>query len=492
MPGLRSSTPQHRDDDRAAEDDPPADEMTRPLKTSTSADNMPAAAAGSKWDEDHPHHFRHPPSWWKTYGQPAFFITLWYSTSLSLSVYNKWLFGAANLNFAFPLFTSGVHMIMQLALSSLSVAFIWRKLRPTRYPSTSDYLLRVLPCGVATGMDIGLSNSSLKTISLSFYTMVKSGAPVFVLLFAFLFKLEKPTWSLTGIILIICFGMVLMVLHQTDFDVVGFAEVQTATVMSGFRWSITQILLEKESMGMSNPFATSIFLAPVMGVCLFISSGIIEGFGAVLRSQYFATLSGTVYIISAVCFGGSLAFVMVISEFKLISVTSVVTFSVAGIFKELVTIVASAIIFGDTFTTTNLAGLAISLFGIILYNYVRITSFHQNHGHGRAPGGAGGPPLSPFERGESSASGMTVSPRGDQQYQGLLSADRFFDIDIDEEDDEPDRAIFAARSLGFGYHPVSSFLNVGEAARESEFTELDRFYPVEHVDEERGEEGAET
>ena len=49
----------------------------------------------------------------------------------------------------------------------------------------------MVPNGVSTGLDIGFSNLSLKTISLSFYTMCKSTTPLFLLLFAFVWKLEK-------------------------------------------------------------------------------------------------------------------------------------------------------------------------------------------------------------------------------------------------------------------------------------------------------------
>ncbi len=49
----------------------------------------------------------------------------------------------------------------------------------------------VVPNGVSTGLDIGLSNSSLMLITLSFYTMCKSSTPVFLLLFAFLWGIER-------------------------------------------------------------------------------------------------------------------------------------------------------------------------------------------------------------------------------------------------------------------------------------------------------------
>ena len=53
------------------------------------------------------------------------------------------------------------------------------------------YFTQVVPNGVCTGLDIGLSNFSLSLISLSFYTMCKSTTPLFLLAFAFAWGIEK-------------------------------------------------------------------------------------------------------------------------------------------------------------------------------------------------------------------------------------------------------------------------------------------------------------
>ncbi len=49
----------------------------------------------------------------------------------------------------------------------------------------------VLPNGIATGLDIGFSNYSLVFISLSFYVMCKSTTPMFLLVFAFIWRIER-------------------------------------------------------------------------------------------------------------------------------------------------------------------------------------------------------------------------------------------------------------------------------------------------------------
>ncbi|KAJ3122199.1 Triose-phosphate Transporter [Physocladia obscura] len=280
------------------------------------------------------------------------------------------------MDFGFPLFTSTLHMAVQFVCAALCLRFVWPTLRPSKLPSARDYLLKVVPCGIATGLDIGLSNSSLKAISLTFYTMVKSGAPVFVLLFAFLFKLEKPTWKLSAIIMLICSGVLLMVGGESKFNLQGYLEVQIATILSGFRWSITQILLAKASLGMSNPLATAIFLAPVMSLSLLITSLASEDLSTLATHPLVQSSPFTLVVLLA--FGGILAFSMVMAEFNLISATNVVTFSVAGVFKEILTIVISSLVFRDAdFTISKLLGLVTSLVGIALYNYVRIVAIRE-------------------------------------------------------------------------------------------------------------------
>ncbi|KAJ3271258.1 Triose-phosphate Transporter [Terramyces sp. JEL0728] len=207
--------------------------------------------------------------------------------------------------------------------------------------------------------------------------MVKSAAPVFVLLFAFLFGLERPSWKITIAVVIICTGVGIMVANETKFDAFGYAQVQVATVLSGFRWAITQILLENEKMGMNNPLATNLFIAPIIAISLFVSFLVLEGFSALLADSHFATLSESIWLLIVVSFGGCIAFTMVNFEFALISSTSVVTLSIAGIFKEILTLVASAIIFQDQFTSNMIIGLIMSLIGIGAFNYIKITSVQQ-------------------------------------------------------------------------------------------------------------------
>jgi solute carrier family 35, member C2 len=60
--------------------------------------------------------------------------------------------------------------------------------------------------------------------------MCKSSVLAFVLLFAFLFKLEKPSWKLAGIITIITAGLLMMVSDvDMEFEAIGMIEVLTGS-----------------------------------------------------------------------------------------------------------------------------------------------------------------------------------------------------------------------------------------------------------------------
>ncbi|KAF9581931.1 Triose-phosphate Transporter [Lunasporangiospora selenospora] len=149
-----------------------------------------------------------------------------------------------------------------------------------------------------------------------------------------------------------------------------------ASVLGGLRWSLTQLLLERsdaKSGSLANPISTILFLSPIMGVCLAIVAGIFEGYGTIFESTFFATLESTMTTLGLLLFGGVIAFAMVLAEFNLIARTSVVTLSVLGIVKEIVTIVISSFVFHDKLTIVNTLGLFVTLSGIGLYHYMKMT-----------------------------------------------------------------------------------------------------------------------
>lgn len=207
--------------------------------------------------------------------------------------------------------------------------------------------------------------------------MCKSSSLAFVLFFAFLFRLETPSIKLILIIAAMTIGVIMMVAGETAFNALGFALIISSAFSSGFRWALTQILLLRNP-ATSNPFSSIFFLAPVMFLSLLIIAIPVEGFVQLGGGLKVLTAEkGVAEGIGILIFPGVLAFLMTSSEFALLKRTSVVTLSICGIFKEVITISAAGIVFHDPLTPINVSGLVVTIASIAAYNYMKINKMRR-------------------------------------------------------------------------------------------------------------------
>ncbi|KAI9701816.1 MAG: Triose-phosphate Transporter [Candelina mexicana] len=364
----------------------------------------------------------------------AILIGSWYFFALSISLYNKWMFSGDHLNFPFPLFTTSMHMLVQFVLSTCVLYFLPHfrprhdsitnphnlQQPPTTHFDTSAaekplmtrffYITRIGPCGAATVGPIPAPqpapHTKLKEMT-SPLAMCKSSALAFVLLFAFLFALETPSLRLILIIFTMTLGVIMMVAGETAFDALGFILIISSAFFSGFRWALTQILLLRNP-ATSNPFSSIFFLAPVMFLSLLGIALPVEGVGPLLGGlRGLVDAKGVVVGIGIVLFPGMLAFLMTASEFALLQRTSVVTLSICGIFKEVVTISAAGIVFHDQLTPINVSGLCVTIASIAAYNYIKIRKMREQ-ARKDVQGGEGSVAVADGEVGE----GVASAPEG--------------------------------------------------------------------------------
>lgn len=259
--------------------------------------------------------------------------------------------------------------------------------------------------------------------------MCKSSSLAFVLLFAFVFRLESPTWKLVGIIATMTAGVVMMVAGEIEFQLGGFILVISAAFFSGFRWGLTQILLLRNP-ATSNPFSSIFFLAPVMFATLIVIAVPVEGFFELIEGlKVLANEWGALRTPLILLFPGTIAFLMTASEFALLQRSSVVTLSIAGIFKEVVTISAAALVFDDKLTPINISGLVVTICAIGAYNWIKLSKMRNdarmeahNRGYQQAQSGSS----SEFERGSDSdeeETGLLAHEEASGIEDSLLAAD---------------------------------------------------------------------
>ncbi|KAG7365026.1 triose-phosphate transporter family protein [Nitzschia inconspicua] len=295
----------------------------------------------------------------------------WFFFSAILSTYNKYVFGDGHMHFPCPLFLTSIHFSIQWAFSHIACACFPQALGAERIDMMSwkEWASISVPCGLVTALDVGLSNLALVTISLTFYTMVKSSTPVFVLGWAYLFNIERISWPLIGVIVVIASGEFLTVYGEVYFVLHGFLLCLIASILSGARWTLVQLKLQQLDPPLKSTIVTMKLLAPSMFWSMLLISLAVERPWTKLMDadDNFKDLA-TIFLLGLL--GGTFAVFMILCEFYLILKASAVILMIGGVIKELTTIVIGVFFFGDRLNATNTTGVCVVFSGVILYKVV--------------------------------------------------------------------------------------------------------------------------
>ena len=303
-------------------------------------------------------------------------VGFYYTFSIGLTFYNKWMFK----EFKYPLITTCFHFLVVFILSAFTRTLFLSCREKTPMLEWNTYLKRVFVTGIVSALDIGLSNWSFVFITVSLYTMVKSTAVLFIMAFAIVFKLEKPKWSLIIIVFFISSGLFMFVYKSSQFNLEGFILVLMASFLGGIRWTLTQILSQKEELGLTNPIDLMFHLMPTMFIGLFPLAIGHDGKGFFTTNHLFGADRFLNMIPTGfqMLGGGLLAFMLSTSEYLLLSQTSSLTLSISGIVKEIVTLSIATTYNGDTLSPLNLVGCLTCLTGISLHVYLKFQDYDDD------------------------------------------------------------------------------------------------------------------
>ena len=173
-------------------------------------------------------------------------------------------------------------------------------------------------------------------------------------------------------------GVSLTVWGEMHFKVFGFILLMIASACSGLRWSLTQMLLRGHP-ATSNPLSSLFFLTPIQFVALFVLGCIIEGLGNFVNGVFtMVDQQGVLWTFTIFLIPGLLAFAMTVAEFALIQRSSVITLSVCGIFKEIVSIFIGQSVFHEALTGTNIAGIIVTISAFGMYQWLKIQSLQRD------------------------------------------------------------------------------------------------------------------
>ncbi|BFZ19512.1 hypothetical protein BsWGS_22551 [Bradybaena similaris] len=293
-------------------------------------------------------------------------VLFYYVFSIGLTFYNRHIFKENKLALSITM----CHLVFKFVASCVVRLILeCRTGTPRVMLDWGTYVRRVAPAGLVSSLDIGLSNWSFEMITISLYTMSKSTAVIFILMFSLFFKLEKFRWSLVAVVLFIFTGLFLFTFHSTQFELIGFSLVMTASVLSGLRWTLAQILLQRDELGLHNPIDMMFHIQPWMMLALFPLSALFEGDVVSTTDKYFRFSEWSVLLtgIGAILLGGFLGFMLEFSEYLLLFHTSSLTMSISGVFKESCILALAYLVNHDPMNVVNAIGLIVCLLGIVIH-----------------------------------------------------------------------------------------------------------------------------
>ncbi|KAF8066843.1 TPT-domain-containing protein [Lyophyllum atratum] len=331
-------------------------------------------------------------------------IPIWILLSSSVIIYNNYVYNT--LEFKYPVFTVTWHLTFA-AIGTRVLQRTTNLLDGARdvHMDQALFLRRILPIGILFSGSLILSNTAYLYLSVSYIQMLKAFTPVAILLISWTFQLQDPNKKLGLIVVMISCGVALASHGERLFHLGGFLVQAGAVLVSNLflflqsrvddsyvllsltsilhflhlpspslhlpfsalrtsrrpqfeasRLVLIQILLHNMKM---DPLVSLHYYAPVCALINLCILPFTEGL-APFRDLH---LLGPLVLLT----NAGVAFLLNVAAVFLVGVGSGLVLTLAGVFKDILLISGSVVIFGNAITPLQVFGYSIALGGLVLF-----------------------------------------------------------------------------------------------------------------------------
>ncbi|KAJ7431329.1 TPT-domain-containing protein [Mycena latifolia] len=282
-------------------------------------------------------------------------IPIWMALSVSVILYNNYLYNT--LQFKFPVFLVTMHLTFA-AIGTRVLQRTTNLLDGTKdINMNKDMFLRsILPIGLLFSGSLIMSNSAYLYLSISFIQMLKAFTAVAVLLISWTFRTAEPNRKLAMIVCMISFGVALTSTGELHFNLLGFVIQAAAVGFEASRLVMIEILLHGMKM---DPLVSLHYYAPICALINLFFLPFTEG----LAPFYELARIGPLILFSNAC----VAFFLNVAAVFLVGVGSGLVLTLAGVFKDILLITGSVVLFGSEISPLQVFGYSIALAGLVLF-----------------------------------------------------------------------------------------------------------------------------
>ncbi|KAL2472742.1 putative sugar phosphate/phosphate translocator [Forsythia ovata] len=292
------------------------------------------------------------------------YILLYIALSSGQIFFNKWVLSSKEINFPYPLGLTLFHMVFSSVLCFMLTKVL--KIMKVEEGMTVDiYIYSVIPIGATFAMTLWLGNTAYLYISVAFAQMLKAIMPVAVFVLGVAAGLEMMSCRMLLIMSAISFGVLVASYGEINISWIGVVYQMGGVVGEALRLIFMEILVKQKGIKL-NPISVMYYVSPCSALCLLIPWIFLEK--PKMDEQGTWSFKPLVLILNSLC-----TFALNLSVFLVISHTSALTIRVAGVVKDWVVVLLSALLFADTkLTLINLFGYAIAIAGVAAYNNTKL------------------------------------------------------------------------------------------------------------------------
>lgn len=288
-------------------------------------------------------------------------LLLWLTLSSGIILFNKWLLSPER--FPYPVTLAFWHMLF---CSVVGLTAVQCSCVPRQNVTWSTCVRICLPVAALGAAGLTLGNAAFLYLSVAFAQMLKANMPVIMFIVGCLFHTHKFSWETCGIMVVIGAGVAASSLGELQFSGVGATFMFGAMLAEAFKMILLQTMMQRTELQI-NPVNALYYVMPASTLCLL-------PFVLALEAQNVYDALPILLPQSPALVGSAVAACLLnVIAFWVVSNTSALTMKLAGIVKDAVLIVTSAMLFGTQLTVLGLGGYGVALAGIGFHNYQSLT-----------------------------------------------------------------------------------------------------------------------
>ncbi|KAI3803626.1 hypothetical protein L1987_31783 [Smallanthus sonchifolius] len=302
------------------------------------------------------------------------YLLIYIALSSTQIFFNKWVLSSKEINFPYPLGLTLLHMVFSSVLCFV-LTKLTKIMEVEKGMTFEIYTTSVFPIGAMFAVTLWLGNTAYLYISVSFAQMLKAIMPVAVFILGVAAGLEAMSCGMLLIMSVISFGVLVASYGEININWIGVVYQMGGVVGEALRLIFMEILVKRKGVKL-NPISMMFYFREFhfcpceqnlgslcSAVCLFVPWIFLE-----MPRMESWTLQPFVLTLNSLC-----TFALNLSVFLVIQHTSALTIRVAGVVKDWVVVLLSAILFADTkLSMVNLLGYAIAIAGVAAYNNYKL------------------------------------------------------------------------------------------------------------------------